>query len=96
MSRMSQLHAELSEQAYELGFESIEQAEDNGYIINYNGDDWVLKPDVNKQQELAHKAWLKERDGVLADLVELKNGIDDQDEIDALNRAIDFIWKGEV
>ena len=48
MSRMSQLHAELSEQAAELGFESIEQAEANGFHIDYNGDTWVLKPDINK------------------------------------------------
>ena len=36
MSKMSQLHAELSEQASELGFESIEQAEANGYEIEYD------------------------------------------------------------
>lgn len=96
MSKMSQIHAELCEQAYELGFESIEQAEANGYRIDYNGDGWKLKLDVAKSQEQAHEAWLKERKGVLADLEELKNGIDDQDEIDALNRAIEFIEKGEM
>lgn len=48
MSRMSQLHAELTSQAAELGFESIEQAEANGFHIDYNGDTWVLKPDINK------------------------------------------------
>ena len=95
MSKMSWAHAELCEQAYELGFESLEDAEKNGYVIDYNGEGWVLKPDVNKQQEQAHEAWLKERDGVLADLEELKNGLDDQDELDALDRAIDFIKKGE-
>lgn len=49
MSKMSQLHAELSEQASELGFESIEQAEANGYIvkIDMNGNGW-LEPDVDK------------------------------------------------
>ena len=35
MSKMSELHRELSEQASELGFESIEQAEANGYTIDY-------------------------------------------------------------
>ena len=38
MSKMSQLHAELSEQAYELGYESLEQAEANGVKIQYNSD----------------------------------------------------------
>lgn len=45
---MSQLHAELEEQAAELGFESIEQAEAKGYHIDYNGETWVLKPNINK------------------------------------------------
>ena len=48
MSKMSQLHAELTEQAAELGFESIEQAEANGYLVDYNGETWVLKPDINR------------------------------------------------
>lgn len=48
MSKMSQIHMELTEQAAELGFESIEQAEANGYLVDYNGETWVLKPDVNR------------------------------------------------
>ena len=32
---MSQLHAELTEQAAELGFMSIEEAEANGYVVDY-------------------------------------------------------------
>lgn len=38
MSKMAQLHMELSEQAYELGYESIEEAETNGVKIQYNAD----------------------------------------------------------
>ena len=48
MSKMSQLHAELTEQAAELGFESFEQAEANGYYVDRSGETWSLKPDVNK------------------------------------------------
>lgn len=49
MSKMSQLHLTLDEQAVELGFESIEQAEANGYIVKFdmNGNGW-LEPDVDK------------------------------------------------
>lgn len=49
MSKLSQLHAELTEQAAKLGFESIEQAEAKGYItkIDMNGNGW-LEPDVDK------------------------------------------------
>lgn len=42
---------ELSEQASDLGFASIEEAEANGYKVDYNGETWVLKPDVNKAHE---------------------------------------------
>ena len=56
MSKMSQLHAELSEQAYELGFESIGEAEQAGYGVDWNRGKLV------DGRELAHEAWLKERD----------------------------------
>lgn len=49
MSKLSQLHAELSEQAAELGFESIGEAEQAGY-----GVDWKnrrLIPDADKAYE---------------------------------------------
>lgn len=57
MSKMSQLHAELSEQAYELGFESIEEAEANGVKIQYNADGTAtLVPFLtDKEQEMAEQ-----------------------------------------
>lgn len=48
MSKMSTIQMELAEQASDLGFASIEEAEANGYIVDYNGKTWVLKPDVNR------------------------------------------------
>ena len=99
MSKMSQIHAELCEQAYELGFESIEQAEANGYHIDYNGDSWKLKLDVAKAQEQAHKAWLKEKTEVLEDLGRLHEGLIERG-YDALaeiaGHAMDCIEKGEL
>ena len=35
MSKMSQLHAELTEQAHELGFEDIGEAEQAGYGVDW-------------------------------------------------------------
>lgn len=46
MSKISQLHAELTEQAAEMGFESIEQAEENGFKVDYNKH--KLVPDADK------------------------------------------------
>lgn len=96
MSKMSWLHAELSERAGELGFESIEEAERNGYEIHTDGMTPTLKPNTKKQLELAHEAWLKERFKVLADLEYLMKETDDDDTKDALKRAINFIEKGEM
>ena len=58
MSKMSQLHAELSEQAYELGYESIEEAEANGLQVQYNEDGTAtLVPFLtDKEQEKAEQA----------------------------------------
>lgn len=94
MSKMSNIHLELSEQASELGFESIEEAETHGYTIKYSGDEAFLVPDIDKAYENIHNAWLKEKEGVLADLRELLNDYlptGEQDEIKALERAIDFV-----
>lgn len=49
MSKMSNINLELTEQANELGFESIEEAEAHGYTIKYNLNGGVsLEPDVDK------------------------------------------------
>lgn len=71
MSKMSNIHLELTEQANELGFESIEEAKANGYVIRYSGQEAFLVPNIDKELEKAHEAWLKERDEVLGGLVNL-------------------------
>ena len=49
MSKLSQLHAELSEQAAELGFESISEAEQAGYGVDW--ENHRLIPDADKAYE---------------------------------------------
>ena len=94
MSKMSQLHAELTSQAAELGFESIEEAEANGYKVDYNGSGWVLKQDVNKAMEEARKEWLEERDLIIKRLNVIST-LSKYDR-DTIEMAIAFIKKGEV
>ena len=53
---MSQIHAELTEKATELGFASLEEAQDNGYEVLYDGDGWCdlvksEEPDINQAYE---------------------------------------------
>lgn len=70
MSKMSELHAMLTQQAAELGFMSIEEAEANGYEVDYNKQELVP---ANNESELnkAHEAWLKERERVVGGLTNL-------------------------
>lgn len=93
MSKMSQLHAELSEQASSLGYQSIEEAEANGYEIDYTRGVLV------DGRELAHEEWLKERDEVIKDLDHIALGYAEagfDDHAEKLYKAINFIEKGEV
>lgn len=97
MSKMSQLHAELSEQATDLGHETLEQALDDGWCVDYDEGRLYKRIDV---QEEAHAEWLKEREEVLKRLSDLYDelvyiGMDDE-YLATVNDAIDFIKKGEV
>lgn len=93
MSKMSQLHAELSEQASSLGYQSIEEAEANGYEVDYTRGVLV------DGRELAHEEWLKERDEVIKDLDHIALGYAEAgfgDHAEKLYKAINFIKRGEV
>lgn len=91
MSKMSQLHAELSEQAYELGFESIGEAEQAGY-----GVDWE-KHKLIDPQDLAHEAWLKEQKKVIEELKDVRDNCIVEDNLSPfemvkkINHAVRFI-----
>ena len=96
---MSQLHADLIGQAAQLGFHSIEEAEINGYEVDYE------KGILVEEREKAHDAWLKEKEQVLNELRvlravfandEYKREIDSQSAMDIIYRTIQFIEKGEV
>jgi len=69
MSKTSQLHATLTEQAASLGFRSIEEAEANGYIVDYDNEK-LVKLD---EEKLAHEAWLKEKNIIVSELEMLIN-----------------------
>lgn len=95
MSKMSQLHAELSEQASQLGFHSIEEAEINGYEVDYKNATLV------EGRELAHRNYLKRKEAILKKLEELYDGYIEGDyktntEKATIKEAIDFIKEGEI
>jgi len=62
MGKMSQLHADLTEQAADLGFGSIEEAEEHGYKVDYVNDTLTMPEDPVAQLSIAHEAWERKRD----------------------------------
>lgn len=95
MSKMSQLHAELTEQAYELGFESIGEAEQAGYGVDWENHKLIK---VEDEQDKAHEAWVKERDEVLEEQKQLHDHLMElgyEALAESVYRAINFIRKGE-
>lgn len=101
MSKMSELHVELSEQAYELGFNSLDDALSAGYQVDYE-ECRLLHPHrlVKKdEQEKAHEEWLEEKNRVLANLKELRIGLATggyKEELETIDETIEFIEKGEM
>lgn len=102
MSKMSQLHAELEEQAYEKGYESLEEALNDGATIIggtlLTGDDikYVGAKDARQQ---AHEAWLKERDEVIKGLQSTwfhLNNLGEKGDADNVSRAMKLIEEGEM
>lgn len=94
MSKMSQLHAELSEQAYELGYLTLDQALADGYEVDYRIN--RLEKSVDGREQ-AHNEWLKEREEVLGELISVYNDIDAQKDLKKyIKHAIEFVKKGEV
>ena len=105
MSKMSQLHAELTQQASELGFMSIEEAEANGYEVDYEKGKLVRRSlgysetveYLAKEQQKAHEAWLKEKDRMLSILKDVQSDIaewldnKDHPDIKGLGEVITFM-----
>lgn len=102
MSKMSQLNAELSEQAYELGYLTLDQALADGYEVDYRTS--RLEKSVDGREQ-AHEEWLKEKEEILKGLHDL--ALEYSYMIDAGNKkavtkrnviknTIDFIERGEA
>lgn len=94
MSKISQLYAELSEQAAELGFESIGEAEQAGYGVDWQNAKLIK---VEDEQEKAHEAWLEEKQQVLNDLdIVAHSDAVPFEHKEIVKQAIEFIRKGEM
>lgn len=95
MSKIGNYYIELTEQANELGFETVEEALANGYEV-VRGK-LQLKED---EQTKAHNAWLDEKKALVGDLKNLligmhASGRSDSTDYAIVEHALDFIAKGE-
>lgn len=97
MSKIGNVNLDLQEQVNKLGFSTVQEAIDNGYVIIYDKGDEVR---VIKQEdwdlEQAHLAWEVERDTILAKLRMLRAEHLPNAVRDTIGEAIEFIEKGEV
>lgn len=103
MSKMSQLHAELEQQAYEKGYESLDEALNDGATIIgetlLTTDDLIKRVGTKDAQEQAHEAWLKERGEVIKGLQATwfyLTNLGDKEDADNVSRAMKFIEEGEM
>jgi hypothetical protein len=98
MSKMSQIHAEMTERINELGYETVEEAIADGwdsaeFYASY-------KEPVKDEQTKAHEAWLKRKEVVVGDLTNLllsmhASGVSNTTEYNIINNALAFILDGE-
>ena len=97
MSKMSEIAMELDDQAMELGFESYEDAiERGGYTTYFNGTTYVLAKADADEQEVAHEAWLKEKEDLLKRVDKVWKDPTYDQLIDLVNELVCFIKKGDV
>lgn len=104
MSKIGRVALMLQESAEELGFGTIQQALDAGYhevqdLVNNTFKLEKVEDLTNKAYREAREEREDERRRVLADLRELLNDYlptGEQDEIEALERAIDYIEGEEI
>lgn len=101
---MRDIIIQLQEEAEDLGFSTIQEAKDAGYEEDINYENGIARLVIDREQEAAHEAWLKEKSMVLTNLAQLKIYLSNKvehfefcgkDDWEILEDAIEFIEKGE-
>lgn len=98
MSNIGKVNLDLQEQANELGFSTVQEAVDNGYVIIYNEDETEVRFIKNEdwQHLQAHNEWLIERETILNELRMLADAHLPNAVRNVIGETIEFIEKGEV
>lgn len=107
MSKIGQVNLDLQEQAEELGFESVQEALDNGYRAFIKSDGTTRLEDATNYHpidihaelaamEQAHKDYEQRRQIIIDKLEMLISDTPYQVYEDTLKEAIDFIKEKEI
>lgn len=106
MSKIGQVNLDLQEQAEELGFETVQEALDNGYRVFIKSDGTselsnrkTTPVDIHAElaaMEQAHKDYLRRRQIIIDKLEMLRNDTPYQVYKDTLQEAIDFLREKEI
>lgn len=88
MSKIGKINLELEEQAQELGFEGLEEAQEAGCVVEWHENSAELVEPL----EAAHRAWEKEKEEVRVGLAMVADNLPAGSEVQqAVERAIKFI-----
>lgn len=89
MSKMADIAQQLDEQCVDYGFTSYAEALEQGFTYEVAEDGTATLTPPSDGLEMAHKAWLKERDEVLGGLMNLM--VHSVYDYDTVIKAYDFI-----
>lgn len=90
----SELVMPLQEQAEDLGFSTVQDALDNGYHVVEDlvtGEATLKELSVDEQYELAHEAWLNEKQILIHEVEMLINDTPYQVYQDTLRKVVKFL-----
>lgn len=104
MSKSATMFTELEEQATELGFQSLYEAQTNGYVVdlqfNPTKKEWEHKlrkeSKEDEAHEEAHMEWEFKKRRTINDLEMLMNDTPYKVHKEIIKNAIEFIKEGEV
>ena len=98
MSKIGTLNLELQGQANDLGYSTVQEATDDGCVVDFRDKRLVtpLELRMNDEQNEAHEAWLKRKDYILRQLKRLSRSNLPLYQLKIVKETIEFIEDGEV
>lgn len=98
MSKIGTLNLELQEQANDLGYSTVQEATDDGCVVDFREKRLVtpLELRMADEQEQAHNDWVQRKEHVINQLKRLDRDTAPLCQRRIIQEAIAFIKEGEV